>query len=519
MLAITSIYVRYLLPMMIEIQWWDFKAAAPRRARVTHPELRYGAFAPQGWKLEYTGWSAAERVGAHEGASRSSPSSSATTTSGCTTTSRPCRAASPRTCSRRSRRSPRSRSTRDDQARPARHVRRVPQRRAARQGSRVRRRVLGRPADPRHRRGLVRARVPGVRHRRTRRAGARLQILEETLEVVKRLWTEETVTYQGKHLTFDGAYCDPKPIQQLPEIWVGGGGEKVTLRIAAQHADKTNWQVGLEGFVRKSEVLAQHCDEIGRDFDSIVRTHGPDCRRLRHRSRPRRRGSTRRRAASLRRASTPHDEYVRDNLVGTAEQVAEKVQAFVDAGCREFVLWFRDYPSTESLERFAKEVVPRCGVDRGTHDVRRRARAGSEFVLQAGVTLTRVTLTSDAPPRENAAPATRRGIGGRGIAAGVAIALGVLLFAYSRSDLWLDEALSVNIARLPLGDLRAALQARRRASAVLRAAARLDRRVRLRRRRRAIALRPCSVSGPLVACSVRGSPVVRDHGGRGSRSS
>ena len=72
--------------------------------------------------------------------------------------------------------------------------------------------------------------------------------------------------------------------------------------------------------------------------------------------------------------------------------------------------------------------------------------------------MTRVTLTSDAPPRENVVPAARRGIGGRGIAAGVAIALGVLLFAYSRSDLWLDEALSVNIARLPLGDLRAALQ-------------------------------------------------------------
>ena len=116
-------------------------------------------------------------------------------------------------------------------------------------------------------------------------------------------------------------------------------------------------------------------------------------------------------------------------------------------------------------------------VDRGTHEVRRRA-CRSEFAPEAGVTLTRVTLTSDAPPRANVAPATRRGIGGRGIAAGVAIALGVLLFAYSRSDLWLDEALSVNIARLPLGDLRAALRARRRAAAVLRAAARLDRRVR-----------------------------------------
>jgi F420-dependent oxidoreductase-like protein len=106
------------------------------------------------------------------------------------------------------------------------------------------------------------------------RPGVRLQILEETVEVVKRLWTEETVTYQGKHLAFDGAYCDPKPLQRLPELWIGGGGEKVTLRIEARHADKTNWQTGIEGFRRKSQLLHGYCDEIGRDFDTIQRTMG-----------------------------------------------------------------------------------------------------------------------------------------------------------------------------------------------------------------------------------------------------
>jgi len=53
------------------------------------------------------------------------------------------------------------------------------------------------------------------------------------------------------------------------------------------------------------------------------------------------------------------DEYIRDNFVGTPEMVTEKVQAFVDAGCREFVLWCRDLPSTESVERFAREVIPK----------------------------------------------------------------------------------------------------------------------------------------------------------------
>ena len=109
--------------------------------------------------------------------------------------------------------------------------------------------------------------------------------------------------------------------------------------------------------MHKSEVLRAHCERVGRDFDSIVRTHGPDCRLF---------DSERDLDAWLEspagghlRKLIPKLEYTRDNLVGTPEQVAEKVQAFVDAGCREFVLWFRDSPSTESLERFAAEVIPR----------------------------------------------------------------------------------------------------------------------------------------------------------------
>lgn len=184
----------------------------------------------------------------------------------------------------------------------------------------------------------------------------RLALLGEALEVIPSLWTDETVTFEGRHLTFDRAYCDPKPIQQLPPIWVGGGGEKVTLRLAAKHADATNWQVGLDQFIHKSAVLRRHCDTVGRDFDSIVRTHGPDCRIF----------DTEAELRSWLDAPggghlwgiDDHDTYVRDNLVGTVAQVTEKAQAFVDAGCRELVLWLRDYPDTSTLERFMAEVVP-----------------------------------------------------------------------------------------------------------------------------------------------------------------
>lgn len=185
----------------------------------------------------------------------------------------------------------------------------------------------------------------------------RLAILDETIQAIRKLWTEETVTFEGDHVRFEGAYCDPKPLQQLPAIWVGGGGEKKTLRIAAKYADATNWQVGLDDFRRKSEILRRHCDDEGRPFDSITRTHGPDCRIFDTDAQAR--AWCEQPGGGNLWGPMPADDYLRDNLVGTVEQVAEKTQAYIDAGCREFVLWMRDAPSDETIRRFAEEVVPK----------------------------------------------------------------------------------------------------------------------------------------------------------------
>ena len=190
-------------------------------------------------------------------------------------------------------------------------------------------------------------------------ARERLRALDETITAVRMLWTEKETTFEGRHVRLEHALCDPKPLQQLPPVWVGGEGEKVTLAIAARHADATNWQVGLDSFIHKSNVLREHCERIGRDFDTITRTHAPDCMLFDtdtdlHRWLDRTGGNVW--------GGEPVEEYVRDNFVGTVDKVAGDVQGFVDAGCREFVLWFRDYPSTESLERFIGEVVPRISV-------------------------------------------------------------------------------------------------------------------------------------------------------------
>jgi F420-dependent oxidoreductase-like protein len=195
------------------------------------------------------------------------------------------------------------------------------------------------------------------------RPGVRLDILDETLRAVRLLWDAECATFAGTHVQLDGAYCDPKPLQSLPPIWVGGGGERRTLRIAAEHADATNWQIGIDAFVHKSKVLREHCDDLGRDFDSITRTLGPDCILFDTEADMRAWFGTDRGGHLWGRV--PPNEYARDNFVGTVDQVAERVRLFVDAGAREFVLWFRDYPSTESLRRFMAEVVPLVGTGLG----------------------------------------------------------------------------------------------------------------------------------------------------------
>ena len=185
----------------------------------------------------------------------------------------------------------------------------------------------------------------------------RLDMLEETILVARALWTEASATFHGHHAWIDDAVSAPKPVQNPLPVWVGGGGEKVTLRIAAEHAQATNWQVGLDEFRHKSEVLRDHCESVGRDFDSIVRTNAPDCI-LFDADADLQRWLEAPGGGDLWGAEDPAT-YVRDNLVGTDEAVAEKVHAFLDAGCSEFVLWFRDYPAVESMERFMADVVPR----------------------------------------------------------------------------------------------------------------------------------------------------------------
>ncbi len=180
----------------------------------------------------------------------------------------------------------------------------------------------------------------------------RIGMLRETVEIVKSMWTQPETTYDGKFYSMSRAHCDPKPLQQpTPPVWIGGGGEQLTLRVVAEHADVSNFGSSLEEFVKKREILKGHCAAIGRDEDTIRKTISSEV-------------FIRESVKEIEQAGSRNpwglapDQWREKALVGTPEQVAEKIQKYLDAGCTGFIPWCPDYPSTETIELFAKKVIP-----------------------------------------------------------------------------------------------------------------------------------------------------------------
>lgn len=98
-------------------------------------------------------------------------------------------------------------------------------------------------------------------------ARERLAQLDEALQMIRLLWTQDYSDFAGRHFALAHARCEPKPLQKpSPTIWVGGQGEKVTLRIVAERAD--GWDMDmlpLDVYHQKLAVLAGHCERAGRD--------------------------------------------------------------------------------------------------------------------------------------------------------------------------------------------------------------------------------------------------------------
>ncbi len=103
----------------------------------------------------------------------------------------------------------------------------------------------------------------------------RFERLEEALQIAKQMWSGDVAPYKGRHYQLAETLCVPRPLQRPhPPILIGGMGERKTLRLVARYADACNLftHLGMDALRQRLDVLRRHCDELGRDFDSIERT-------------------------------------------------------------------------------------------------------------------------------------------------------------------------------------------------------------------------------------------------------
>ncbi|HEV2107949.1 MAG TPA: TIGR03560 family F420-dependent LLM class oxidoreductase, partial [Thermomicrobiales bacterium] len=153
--------------------------------------------------------------------------------------------------------------------------------------------------------------------------GERIRRLDEACEIIKLLFTQPTVDFDGRYYQLKEARSEPKPVQHpYPPFVIGGSGEQLTLRVVAKHADIWNFSGGdVQTFRHKVTVLSNHCDVIGRDPSEIVLSY-------QYRLDP-------------------------DDLPGTVRTLQE----FADAGATHFVLYLPTPYPDGIVERLANEVI------------------------------------------------------------------------------------------------------------------------------------------------------------------
>ena len=194
-------------------------------------------------------------------------------------------------------------------------------------------------------------------------AGARLARLDEGVQIMRDAWRDGKVSFDGRHYQVDGAIVAPKPLQDngIP-LWIAGGGEKKTLRIAAQYAQYTNFTPELEAFAHKSEVLAEHCRNLGTDYDAIVRsanftavlgTSETEVKDRQQRVRDRLAAYVPESLAESMASGMP------DAATGTPEQVVERLTKVRDLGCEYAICYFPEAAYDRSgIELFERKVIP-----------------------------------------------------------------------------------------------------------------------------------------------------------------
>ncbi len=180
-------------------------------------------------------------------------------------------------------------------------------------------------------------------------ARVRIEQLEEAVRIVKEMLIRGVSTMKGRYYEVEDAHCHPRP--KPPPIMIGGGGEKLMLKVVARHADLWNTPlIAPENFKRKLEILNKYCEEAGRDPAEIKKTLP-----INFSTAP-----TEGEAEEIMIRNPLYDPQNREGfIVGTPEMVRDRILEYADLGVELFILRFLDFPRPDCATLFLKEVAPK----------------------------------------------------------------------------------------------------------------------------------------------------------------
>lgn len=184
----------------------------------------------------------------------------------------------------------------------------------------------------------------------------RIKLLEEALEVITKLWTQQPANYQGKYYTLKDAVCQPKPLQKPhPPITVGGGGEKFTFRVTAKYADRFDWGFlsSIDEYKHKLEVLEDHCRKEGRNPHEIERSCWPAGQVLIAQNEE----ELNEKISKLKPKNATVDDFKKLTLSITPDKCKECLRIYSNLGVTYFMLFFADLPRVDSLRLFSQAVL------------------------------------------------------------------------------------------------------------------------------------------------------------------
>jgi F420-dependent oxidoreductase-like protein len=187
----------------------------------------------------------------------------------------------------------------------------------------------------------------------------RIQQLRESLQIIKKMWSEEISTFDGKYYSLKNAINYPKPLQKPhPPIWIGGKNMEL-LKLTAEFADAWNaLYLSPKEFEEKAKIIKQQCTTIGKDVNKIILSLTTDViiskdkNEITKKINKLKLNNPKKKVREM-----PLEEYQEKRIIGTPDQCIEKIYEYINAGVNYFILYFPDASEIKPLRFFSESVM------------------------------------------------------------------------------------------------------------------------------------------------------------------